>query len=171
MVPFPLPVLVPEALTIVAVAALAVALVALIVAAVAVRRERRLSRHYAAVMTGVNGVDLAAALEAYSRRLAGSERRIEVLEGQTAGLDTRLRRALQRVRLLRYSAYQEAGGDQSYSLALLDDGRDGVVLSGLFGRAGMRVYAKPVTGGRSTHALTTEEESVIADAAGEPEGG
>ena len=52
-----------------------------------------------------------------------------------------------------------------------EDARDGVVMSGLFGRSGMRVYAKPVEGGRSSHGLTTEEATVIAGASGAGESG
>jgi hypothetical protein len=171
VIPYQLPILIPEALTIIAVGALVLAFLGCLVAIVAVRRERRLAAHYAAVMTGADGADLAAALEAFSRRLTGVEGRVTHLEGRAGDLDTRLRRALQRVRLLRYSAFQEAGGDQSFAVALLDDARDGIVLSGLYGRAGMRVYAKPVAGGRSPHALSTEEERVIAEAAGAGDAG
>lgn len=186
MTDLPIAPLLPGWLTLVAAGGLALAFLALLVAIVAVRRERRLKAHYEALMTGVDGEDLAAALEAYTARLAAGEERIgvlegrlqdvstsrvEVAEGRIDDVDARLRRALQRVRLLRYSAFEDAGGDQSFALALLDDGADGVVMSGLYGRGGVRVYAKPVLSGRSTYALTTEEERVIAEALEAPENG
>jgi hypothetical protein len=159
-----LPVFVPEALTILSTSGLVVALLALLLALIAWRRERKLAAHYAAVMTGANGANVAAALEAFVVRLGRSETRIEQLEGRAEDIDGRLRLAVQRVHLMRYSAFEGAGGDQSFALAMLDDSSDGIVMSGLYGRSGMRVYAKPVAGGRSTHGLTTEEERAIAEA-------
>jgi hypothetical protein len=163
--------------------ALVVALLALVVAAVAVRRERRMAAHYAALMTGADGTDLAAGLHAFSRRLDAAEGRIVGLEGQVravdtarveaaegrlADLDARLRRALQRVHLVRYRAFEDGGGDQSFALALLDDARDGVVVSALSGRGGTRVYAKPVDDGRSSYNLTEEEAQAVASAGEAP---
>jgi hypothetical protein len=79
-------------------------------------------------------------------------------------MEQRLVRAVQHVGVLRYSAYREAGGDQSFVVALLDDRGDGVVFSSLVSRSGTRVFAKPVAAGRSSFALTAEEEQVIEQA-------
>lgn len=166
MVPYRVPVLIPEAMTIVAVAALVVASLALLIALVAWRRGRRSQAHYTALMTGVRGANLAAALESFSRRLAEAEVRVARFEGRCDDIDGRLRKAVQRVQLHRYNAFDGSGGDQSFALALLDDARDGVVITGLLGRSGMRAYAKPVTAGHSPHALTTEEERVLVEAGG-----
>ena len=166
-----LPVLDPQILSIVSVAMAVVAVLALVVALAAVvagRRARRrldaLEEHYALVMRGVEGRDLAAALDAHLRRLAADEGRIAALEGRAENLDGRLRRAITRVRLLRYRAFEDAGGDQSFALALLDEGNDGAVVSGIHGRGGVRLYAKPVAGGQSQYNLTAEEARAIVEA-------
>jgi hypothetical protein len=75
-----------------------------------------------------------------------------------------LRLCLQKVGLVRYDAFPDVGGAQSFSLALLDGAASGLVLTGLYSRNDMRVYAKPVVGGASTHALTEEERQAIAGA-------
>jgi len=151
-----------------AASALALAVVGLAVAVAAYRRGRRLQDHYRALMEGVDGADLAAALEVYGRRLGGAEADIAVLAGQAAGLDRRLRLALQRVGVLRFNAFDDVGGEQSFAIAFLDESGNGVVVSGLQGRDGGRVFAKPVRGGRSQYALSAEEERAIAAAGGEP---
>ena len=51
--------------------------------------------------------------------------------------------------------------DQSFAIALLDDARDGVVISSLHGRANTRVFAKPVSNGESAHNLSDEETQAI----------
>ena len=70
------------------------------------------------------------------------------------------------VGLTRYDAFDDAGGQLSYSAAFLDEAGDGVVLSTLNGRAETRSYAKPVRGGRSEHHLSEEERAAIAMAMG-----
>jgi hypothetical protein len=169
-----LPVLSPATMWYVTLAAAAVASLALVIGVVATVRARRAGRrldeleaHYGRVMQGVEGQDLAAALDAHVRRLASAEARIAALEGRAEDLDGRLRRAVTRVRLLRFRAFEDGGGDQSFALALLDEGADGAVLSGIHGRGGIRVYAKPVAGGQSSYNLSAEEAQVIAAAAGE----
>ncbi len=190
-----IPELVPQAYTVLSIAGVALGGLALVVAVAAVRRVRRLEAHYHALMTGVDGADVAAALEAYVRRIETATQRVDRLEAHTAGLDdvaarlataegglarldgrasdidARLRRAVQRVRLLRYGAFADVGGDQSFALAMLDDHGDGVVLSGLHHRNGIRVYAKPLAGQRSPYALTAEEAQAVAEAAAGAAGG
>jgi hypothetical protein len=58
-----------------------------------------------------------------------------------------LRACLQRTGLVRYDAFPGVGGEQSFSLALLDAEGSGLVITGLYGRHDMRVYAKPVVAG------------------------
>jgi hypothetical protein len=171
MADLPIPSLQPGWHTALTLAAFAVAAIAAVVALVAFRRERALARHYTAIMTGAEGVDLAAALEALAARTAAGEGRLEALESRASAADERLLRAIRHVRVLRYSAFHESGGDQSYAVALLDDRGDGVVLSGLVSRTGTRVFAKPVASLRSDFPLTHEEERVIEEAGAGGSGG
>jgi hypothetical protein len=159
----------------IAVLAAVVGVVGLVAAFVALRRAARLQDHYALLMRDVDGNDVAAALADYVRRQQAAETRLQAAETQIGSVDRRLGLALQRVSVLRYKAFEDAGGDQSFTVALLDAGSNGVVFSGLHSRAGIRVYAKPVTAGRSAYALTTEEERAVetagqADANGQPTG-
>jgi len=70
--------------------------------------------------------------------------------------------------LIRFQAFQNTGGDQSFALALLDAHGDGFVLSSLFGRDESRVYCKPVEAGKSKYALSKEEQNAIEMAMGHP---
>ena len=79
-------------------------------------------------------------------------------------IDTALAHTLQGISLVRYRAFQDTGGDQSFSLALADGEGNGVVVSALFGRGATRVYAKPVQGWLSTKMLSEEEEQALAEA-------
>lgn len=78
----------------------------------------------------------------------------------------RLERSIQRVGVVRFNAFPDVGGDQSFSIALLDNHGDGVVISSLQGRTENRVYAKPLKRWDSTYALSDEEKQAIAKAYG-----
>jgi len=78
----------------------------------------------------------------------------------------RLERTIQRVGVVRFNAFPDVGGDQSFAIALLDNHGDGVVISSLQGRAENRVYAKPLKRWDSTYALSEEEKQAIAKAYG-----
>lgn len=72
---------------------------------------------------------------------------------------------IQKVKLLRFNPYQETGGDQSFSIALLDRKGNGIVLTSLHARSGTRVFAKPVKGGKGlNYQLSSEEEDVLRKA-------
>jgi len=72
---------------------------------------------------------------------------------------------ISRMELVRYNPYSDTGGDQSFSLALLDKGGSGVVITSLHSRANTRVFAKPVVLGKATkYSFSKEEEDVIAKA-------
>lgn len=72
---------------------------------------------------------------------------------------------IQRVELLRYNPYDDTGGDQSFSVCLLDDHKSGVVITSLHARSGTRVFAKPVILGKAgKFQFSKEEEEVIKKA-------
>lgn len=72
---------------------------------------------------------------------------------------------IQRVKLLRFNPYQETGGDQSFSIALLDEAGNGFVLTSLHARSGTRVFAKPIKEGKGVqYQLSSEEEEILRKA-------
>ena len=72
-------------------------------------------------------------------------------------VDQRVDLSLARTGLVRYDAYKDAGGQQSASVALLDSGRTGIVLSAIQGRDYARIYLKELDRGRASVALSPEE--------------
>ena len=69
---------------------------------------------------------------------------------------------IQKVAILRYNAFADVGSDLSYSIALLDNDDNGIVLSSLYGRESSTTYAKPIDAGHSGYILTGEEEEAIS---------
>ena len=124
-------------------------------------------RTYARLLAGGDGgEDLLAAV---TRQVEATERlrgKLNLVGRETAQLRQRVSSLVGTVGLTHYDAFDDAGGQLSYSAAFLDEAGDGVVLSALNGRAETRSYAKPVRGGRSEHHLSDEERAAIAMAMG-----
>ncbi len=72
--------------------------------------------------------------------------------------------ALQKVGVVRFSPFKEVGSDQSFSIALLDAGNNGIVLTSYYSRDLNRVYTKPIENGSSKYSLAEEEKKAIEEA-------
>lgn len=121
------------------------------------RRQKKLLR-------GTDGVSLERMLRDQIDSTSDVRREIAGAAEKGASNEAALRLCLQRVGVVRYNAFPDIGGEQSFSVALLDTENSGVVLSGLFSRNDMRVYAKPITSGASPVTLTDEERKAISSA-------
>lgn len=75
-----------------------------------------------------------------------------------------LEKSARHIGVVRFNAFQEAGGEQSFAVALLNDKKDGMVLSSLHNRESNRVYAKIIKNGESSHHLSEEEKEAITQA-------
>ena len=75
-----------------------------------------------------------------------------------------MQKAVQKTAIVRFNPFGDIGGDQSFSLALLDENNDGVVLTSHYGREENRVYGKSIIKGKSEHVLSKEEEDAITKA-------
>lgn len=138
-----------------------VALGACVALAISVRRLRRSQK----LVIGDGARDVVAhaadmqdafeALRGYVEDVAAR------LDGRLAGAETALHGALAHRSLVRYDAYNELSGQQSMSIALLDDARSGIVLSCIHHRDQARVYAKQVHDGRGEFELSPEEAEAV----------
>ena len=120
--------------------------------------------HYRRLVHDVDRGNLEDVLE---RQLELSQRTAEQvaeLRQITQVLGETLQHTLQRVGVVRFNPFQDTGGDQSYSVALLDDFGDGIVFTSHFHRDGSRSYAKPILNGQSKYALSDEEREAIKQA-------
>ena len=128
-------------------------------------RLGRLQRRHKELFAGEEeDASLAVALENLASRLAETTARTERLVARTEQVDAALAHTVQGLGLVRFRAFQDTGGDQSFALALADGEGNGVVISALYGRGATRIYAKPVQGWLSPKALGEEEEEALAEA-------
>ena len=79
-------------------------------------------------------------------------------------LEIKMRDCIQKVAIMRYKAFENVGSDLSFSIAMLDDKNDGVILTGIYGRQESTTYAKPIDKGISRYDLSEEELYVLNEA-------
>ena len=87
--------------------------------------------------------------------------RLKGLEEANEKLSRKLNNSLQKVGIVRFNPFKEIGGDQSFSIAVLDADNNGFVITSHYGRESNRVYAKPVGNGNSSYPLSKEEQEAI----------
>lgn len=100
-------------------------------------------------------------MERHEEVLAKIQAQVTEMGRELEEVQRKLDRCFQRMGFIRYDAFQEMGGQLSFSLALLNGHQDGIILSVLNGREDSRVYAKPITGGRSSFPLSGEERAAL----------
>ena len=124
-------------------------------------RLGRATRAYREIARDVEGASLHDLLAGNASAVERASERMSDIEAMHGLIDERTRRSLQHIGMVRFNPFDDTGSDQSFAIALLDDRRDGVVISSLHGRANTRLFAKPVTDGSSTHNLSDEEAQAL----------
>ena len=159
---------------IVALAAAGVAAAALLWVIVLALKLRRLRASQRTILGGQE-TDLAAHAaslqEAFVQLRDWVEEVAAGLEGRVAGTERRVDGSITHTSVVRYDAMNELSGQQSSTVALLDERRTGVVISSILHRDQARLYVKQVREGNPEYELSPEEEQAVDEAmAGTPAG-
>ena len=120
---------------------------------------------YKKMMTTSEGADLEQLLTNNASKIKRWLAEIERLDGEISAIKNIMDRAITRVAIVRYDAFEDISSDLSFSIALLDDNNSGIIISALNGRDSSSTYAKPIENGISTkYKLSKEEEQVLREA-------
>ena len=142
-------------------AVIAVMLLLIIIQAVMLIRSgkkvKKLQEKYDFFTQGTDNVDIGELLTETLSEVRSGRIEMEKLNDRCNGLRDQLKDCVQKVGVVRFNAFDDTGSDLSYSVALLDERKDGVVFSSIFGRDENRCYAKPIKAGKSDYALSKEE--------------
>lgn len=111
-----------------------------------------------------NGNNIEEDLETYMYRVEKVEKQNAEIANYVKTLDEDLTRCIQKVGIVRYNAFKDTGSDLSFTLALLDEHNDGVVLNGIYSREMSNIYAKPVKNGESSYTMSEEEKLAVQKA-------
>jgi hypothetical protein len=147
----------------IAIAAIVVGAVGIALAWVAWVRVRRL-REAQRVLVGGGRRDLVEFAVALQGRVDDLHKAVDEVAAGLARVDRRVDGTIANTAIVRYDAYEDTGGHQSASVAMLDGSRSGVVLTAIQGRDYARIYVKELERGRPSIALSPEEQEAVARA-------
>ena len=110
-------------------------------------------------------------LESVLHNLTDELKKLNVSKDDTAKyletVERRLKQSIQHVGVVRFNPFGDAGSNQSFAIAFLNEKGDGVIISCFYSRENVRVYAKPVKNWESEYSLTDEEKQAISEAKNE----
>lgn len=140
------------------------AILASLIAVAALVQVWRLSTRMRLVLGDSDGDRLEKQLREYHAKNKQIQVDFEAMTNEYQKLSSITALSLQKISMVRFNPFGDVGGDQSFSLAMLDGHDSGLILTSIHGRGGTRVYAKPVDLGKSKYSLSSEEKKALSQA-------
>ena len=122
--------------------------------------ERRLKRFF----VGKKAKDLEDTIIALQNEILKLKDYREKNETEIAILNQKLKKSLRGLETIRFNPFPDQGGNQSFAIGILNEEENGVVISSLYSRERMSIFAKPIKNGKSEYDLTNEEKEVLKKA-------
>jgi len=119
--------------------------------------ERRLQRFF----LGKKGKDLEDTLVSLEEDIKNLKVAKGKAEQELISINAKLKKSIRGLETIRFNPFPDQGSNQSFAIGMLNEDGDGVVLSSLYSRDRMSVFAKPVKGGNSTYELSKEEHEAL----------
>lgn len=98
--------------------------------------------------------EVISGIESLKKEIEKISKEIEILKKENLS-------NIQKVGIVRFNPFKEMGGNQSFSIAILDGKDNGIVITSLYTREGSRVFGKPIKNGKSEYVLLEEEKEAI----------
>lgn len=122
---------------------------------------KKLKNKYNKFMNGLSNASIEDVLGDCINKVNGVAEKNKEIEYKLNTVERDMYYCVQKVGVIRYNAFDNVGSDLSYSIALLNNNDDGLVISSLYSRESSSTYAKPIIGGKSRYALSAEEIKAI----------
>lgn len=124
----------------------------------------RLNSRFRKILLGKKGEDLEETIETLTKGMENLDARAREMEDYIIKMDARLRHSIQKVQTVRFNPFKDQGGNQSFATCFLDENGSGAIISSLYSRDKVSVYAKPIIKYHSDFELSDEEKEVIQKA-------
>lgn len=127
-------------------------------------RYTKLRRSYMGMLKGTNVPDFEKVMMQVHEEISKLQSNQSHHGQDIKNIQSSITKLKSNIGMHRYNAYNQQGSDLSFSLAIVDDYQNGIVLTGLHSREDSYIYAKPLEKGNSTYALSPEEKQAIHQA-------
>lgn len=112
---------------------------------------------YKRLVKGTSGKNIEGVLMEHIAKVEEAQEGFKEVHSRLDIIENRLSFCIQKVGIVRYNAFNDVGSDLSYSIALLDNNNNGIIITGIHGRTETMSYAKPIKNGESNYHLSVEE--------------
>ena len=119
--------------------------------------EKRLKRFF----LGKKAKDLEDTILILEENIEELKKAREKIDAELVIVNAKLRKSIRGLETVRFNPFPDQGSNQSFAIGLLNEDKDGVVLSSLYSRERMSIFAKPVKKGTSEYELTEEEKEAL----------
>lgn len=117
---------------------------------------------YKKFMRGSSVKNFESMLLDHLNDIEAATERVNIINEDFINLKNQMDRCIQKCNIIRFNAFNDTGSDLSYSIAMLDNFNDGIIITGIYGRNESISYAKPISKGTSKYPLSIEEEIVLS---------
>lgn len=110
------------------------------------------------VTSNIDSKNLEEIVNTYVKQLKINRNEMQNIQEEFKKIRKETLKSIQKVGIVRFQAFKDTGGDQSFAITLLDNNEDGFIISSLHGRDVSKMYIKQVENGESQNYKLTEEE-------------
>ena len=122
--------------------------------------EKRLKRFF----LGKKAKDLEDTIIALENDISQIKKAKESMEKDIALMNAKLKKSIRGLNTIRFNPFPDQGSNQSFAIGMLNEEGDGLVISSLYSRERMSIFAKPVKNGKSEYELSAEEKQALEKA-------
>lgn len=124
-------------------------------------RTNKSIKRYNQLVNGIKDINIEDLLININNDIENAKKDINLMEHNIGEMRTKLAFAIQKVGFIRYNAFDDMGSELSFSIALLDEFKNGFVITSIYGREDTVTYGKPIKNGTSNLPLSAEEMLAI----------
>jgi len=125
-----------------------------------IKTEKRLKRFF----IGKKAKDLEDTIITLENDITKLKQSKEKAEKEISAINQKLKKSIRGLETIRFNPFPDQGSNQSFAIGMLNEDEDGVVLSSLYSRERMSIFAKPIKNGKSEYELTEEEKEALKKA-------
>jgi hypothetical protein len=119
--------------------------------------EKRLKRFF----LGKKAKDLEDTITILESEIAKLNKAKDSTEKEITVINTKLKKSIRGLETIRFNPFPDQGSNQSFAVGMLNEEGDGLVISSLYSRDRMSIFAKPVKKGKSEYELSDEERRAL----------
>ncbi len=125
-----------------------------------VKTEKRLKKFF----LGKKAKDLEDTIFNLEKDIQKLKESKENTEKELIVINKKLKKSIQGLEVIRFNPFPDQGGNQSFAIGMMNEENNGVVISSLYSRERMSIFAKPIKNGNSEYELTNEEKDALKKA-------